>query len=61
MPSETNRSETGRQPFRFKIGYDGKPDKPIEATLYAFDTSGSFLTSGQLLQGEAALDLRPEQ
>ena len=50
-----------KNPIRFKVGYDGKPDKPINALVYAFDAQGRFLTSGPLRDGEAPLYLTPEQ
>ncbi len=51
----------GRKPLRFKVGYDGKPDKPISAALYAFDRQGRLLASVPLRENEAQLDLTPEQ
>ena len=50
------KPEVGRKPIRFKVGYDGKPDKPINAALYAFDARGRLLASAPLREGEAALD-----
>lgn len=57
----TPKPEAGRKPIRFKVGYDGKPDQPISAALYAFDAQGRWLASAPLREGEAALTLAADQ
>lgn len=58
---EKPEKAAGGKPIRFKVGYDGKPDKPISAALYAFDAQGKLLASAPLREGEAPLNLTPEQ
>lgn len=57
----TKPDKAARKPIRFKIGFEGKPDKPISASLYAFDSQGKLLTSAPLRDGEAQLNLSPDQ
>ncbi|WP_292994955.1 hypothetical protein [Nitrosomonas sp.] len=55
------KSESKRNSIRFKVGYDGKLDKPISASLYVFDEQGKFMTSTPLHEGEASLSLTSDQ
>lgn len=62
MPTKPGRKpDGGGNPIRFTVGYDGKPDKPINARLYAFDGQGHFLTSAPLREGEVALEATADQ
>jgi hypothetical protein len=47
--------------FRFQVGFDGQPDKPIDAALYAFDAAGRMLGRSAVRSGEATLELSPRQ
>jgi hypothetical protein len=47
--------------IRFKVGYDGKPDKPIAASVYLFGPKGDFLASAPLEEDTAQLSVAPEQ
>ncbi len=49
------------RPIRFRVGFAGQPDKPIEAAIFAFDAAGELLARGALKDGEAALELGPAQ
>ncbi len=60
-PKSASKLESKRTAIRFKVGYDGKPDKPISARLYAFDAGGQFLASAPVRDGEAALTVSPDQ
>lgn len=55
------KTDSKQSPIRFKVGYDGKPDKPISARLYAFDARGQFLTNAPVHDGEASLRVTPDQ
>lgn len=46
------KPDAKRNPIRFKVGYDGQPDKPISARLYAFDARGQVLASAPVRDGE---------
>lgn len=49
------------RPYRFHVSYDGQPDKPIEAALYAFDANGRLLARGEVREGEARLQAEARQ
>ncbi|MBP7687069.1 MAG: hypothetical protein KA765_04150 [Thermoflexales bacterium] len=55
------KPDAKRNPIRFKVGYDGQPDKPISARLYAFDARGQVLASAPVRDGEAALNATADQ
>ena len=57
----TTKPEAGRKPIQFKVGYDGKPEKPISTALYAFDAQGRLLASAPLREGAAALNVAADQ
>ena len=62
MATKANtKIDAKRNSIRFKVGYDGQPDKPISARLYAFDARGQLLTSAPLRDGEAALNVNADQ
>jgi hypothetical protein len=52
-------SEKEPKSVRFKIGVDGSPEKPVDATLYAFDAQGSLIASAPVREGEVQLDVLP--
>jgi hypothetical protein len=54
-------SDGDRKPIRFKVGYDGKPEKPISTVLHAFDEQGRLLATAALRDGEAALALTADE
>ena len=41
----------------FTVPFEGKPDKPIEMTIYAFSREGELLTSAPVRDGRAKLSL----
>ena len=45
MARKPERHEDIR-PFRFQVNFDGDPDKPIHAALYAYDAAGQLLGRG---------------
>jgi len=55
------RSEAEPKSVTFNIGIEGKPDAPVDASLYAFDARGSLIASAPLREGAAALDVEPSQ
>src|SRR5262245_1531678 len=54
-------SMAGEQAIRFRVGFDGKPDKPIDASLYVFDQKGELLGSAPLQDDVASLQIAPER
>ena len=52
-------SETDQKSVSFRIGTEGKPDKPIDATLYAFDANGELIGSAPVREGTVQLDVKP--
>jgi hypothetical protein len=55
------KQESKKNPIRFKVGFEGQPDESISVRLYAFDKRGRLLSSAALRDGEAPLDLTPDQ
>ena len=50
-------SERKDQPksFTISVGFEGKPDKPIDVAAYLFDGNGSLLASAPIKDGKATL------
>lgn len=44
-----------------RVAFEGKPETPIETTLYAFDARGRLLGSSPLKEGQAQLQLPDDQ
>ena len=59
MATKSRSSAAERGSVTFKIGYEGKPDKPIDAVLYAFDRQGQLVGNAPLRDGQASLDVAP--
>ncbi|HEX3127038.1 MAG TPA: hypothetical protein VH394_06885 [Thermoanaerobaculia bacterium] len=51
--------ETDQKTVAFRIGVEGNPEKPIDATLYAFDAQGGLIASAPVRDGVAQLDVKP--
>lgn len=51
--------ETDQKSVAFRIGAEGNPEKPIDATLYAFDAQGDLIASTPVRDGVAQLDVKP--
>lgn len=49
------------RPLSIKVALDGKPEKPIEVTAYAFDGRGRLLASAPTRDGEVKLPLSSAQ
>lgn len=52
-------SETEAKSVHFRIGVEGNPEKPIDATLYAFDAQGELIASAPVREDGAQLDVEP--
>jgi hypothetical protein len=53
MSATTEREASRQRQFVFKIGFEGKPEKPIESVAYLFDRRGRLLASSPLKGGQA--------
>ena len=42
--------------LRFKVGFEGKPEKSFDLSIYAFDNHGTFLASAPVGKEGAELD-----
>ena len=51
----------GKRSFEFKVGFEGKPDKPLNVIAYAFDRQGSLLTVAPVNQDSVQLELNSDQ
>ena len=47
--------------IRFKIGLEGKPDKELDTSLYAFDQAGAFIAAAPVRSEIAELAIAPER
>jgi hypothetical protein len=54
-----NNPEAEQKSVVFRIGAEGNPEKPIAATLYAFDAQGELISSAPVRDGVAQLDVKP--
>ncbi len=59
MARKTEGREDTR-PIRFQVTFDGQPDKPVNAAVYAFDARGQLLGRGAVRSGEATLKCDPD-
>lgn len=53
------KPESDQKSVSFRIGVEGKPDRPVDATLYAFDAAGELIASTPVREGAAQLDIKP--
>jgi hypothetical protein len=51
--------DTEPKSVNFRIGVEGKPAQPVDATLFAFDARGDLIASSPVVEGAAQLDVRP--
>lgn len=51
----------GKRSLEFKVGFEGKPDKPLNVVAYAFDPQGVLLTVAPVRQDSVQLELTSEQ
>ncbi len=61
MESKSHQSASARHPIQFRTSFEGQPDKPIDAVLFAFDRQGNLLASAPLKEGTATLDIPADQ
>jgi len=47
--------------LRFKVAFEGQPEKKVEVMAYAFDRRGDFLASAPVKDGKVYLELSDEQ
>src|SRR5262245_59477279 len=52
--------EQQKRDLQFKISIEGKPEKPFDIVLYAFDANGKLITSAPAKGGQAQLSLSDE-
>ena len=55
------RGDTNKEPLDLKVAFEGKPDRPIELTAYAFDTNGALLASAPVKGEQTQLSLTRDQ
>lgn len=52
-----SNSKTEQKSVAFRIDTEGNPEKPVDATLYAFDAQGEMIASAPVRDGFAQLDV----
>ncbi len=60
MPDKTSKGP-GNLDLKFKVPFEGKPEKEIKLNAYAFDAGGNLLSKAPVSGGQAQLSLPPAQ